>query len=50
MHERRYATAPWQCLNFSPDPQLTDQTPTTGRATRKGAGGTSGDTTASGGV
>ena len=37
-------------VNFSPDPQLTDQTPTTGRATRKGAGGTSGDTTASGGV
>ena len=37
-------------VNFSPDPQLTDQTPTTGRATRKGAGRTSGDTTASGGV
>lgn len=37
-------------VNFSPDPQLTDQTPTTGRAARKGAGGTSGDTTASGGV
>lgn len=37
-------------VNFSPDPQLTDRTPATGRATRKGAGGTSGDTTASGGV
>ena len=37
-------------VNFSPDPQLTDRTSTTGRATRKGAGGTSGDTTASGGV